>query len=170
MWTHLVRQALALTRNAFRSSRKDLPTAPQAFPITFLDHDSILSPSLRRKLSTLAPDGYPGGGADLSEILAEFGANDPSAIARVGAEASSVLQETYAMAGGSAERSVRLSRAQSLLATDERYAWILLFDPCGHVRQVALERIRSPPTTAFFYMALAWRLNDWAKEVGEAAR
>ena len=57
-----------------------------------------------------------------------------------------------------------LARAATL-----NFAWLFLFHPSGYIREAALDSIVTPPTSAFFFAALAWRLNDWAGPVRKAA-
>jgi hypothetical protein len=56
-----------------------------------------------------------------------------------------------------------------LLAANPNFAWLFLFHPNGYVREDALNSIDSPPTSPFFFAALAWRLNDWVAPVRQAA-
>jgi hypothetical protein len=58
----------------------------------------------------------------------------------------------------------------TLMAREPKFAWLFLFHGDGRVRQAALERLETPPTSPFFLAALAWRLNDWALQVRTAAR
>ncbi|MFO1110548.1 MAG: hypothetical protein U1E61_15300 [Bradyrhizobium sp.] len=57
-----------------------------------------------------------------------------------------------------------------LLAADANFAWLFLFHPSGFLREAALRRITSAPTSPFFLAALASRLNDWVPAVRHAAR
>lgn len=58
----------------------------------------------------------------------------------------------------------------NLLNQNPRLAWLLLFHGSGYVREVALDGVHEPPASPFFFAALAWRLNDWVKEIRNAAR
>jgi HEAT repeat protein len=58
----------------------------------------------------------------------------------------------------------------TLMAREPRFAWLFLFHGDGRVRQAALERLESPPTSPFLLAALALRLNDWVPEVRAAAK
>jgi hypothetical protein len=58
---------------------------------------------------------------------------------------------------------------QELLKRNHDYAWLFLFHPSGYVREAALDCISNPPTSPFFFSALAWRLNDWVGPVRKAA-
>ncbi len=58
---------------------------------------------------------------------------------------------------------------QALLKQNNDFAWLFLFHPSGHVRQAALDCLNSPPTSPFFFSALAWRLNDRVHPVRQAA-
>jgi hypothetical protein len=57
-----------------------------------------------------------------------------------------------------------------LLAANADLAWLFLFHPSGYLREAALYHITTPPTSPFFLSALAWRLNDWAEPVRQAAK
>jgi hypothetical protein len=57
-----------------------------------------------------------------------------------------------------------------LLAANADLAWLFLFHPSGYLREAALYHITTPPTSPFFLAALAWRLNDWAEPVRQAAK
>jgi len=56
-----------------------------------------------------------------------------------------------------------------LLAANPNFAWLFLFHPSGYVREAALCYVDAPPESSFFFTALAWRLNDWAAPVRQAA-
>jgi hypothetical protein len=57
-----------------------------------------------------------------------------------------------------------------LLAANPNFAWLFLFHPSGYVREAALWHVNAPPKSSFFFAALAWRLNDWAAPVRQAAK
>jgi hypothetical protein len=63
----------------------------------------------------------------------------------------------------------RVPSDKELLAANPNFAWLFLFHPNGYIREAALDSIVKPPTSAFFFAALAWRLNDWAGPVRKAA-
>ena len=69
-------------------------------------------------------------------------------------------------------RLLRLLQVQSgppgLLSENPMLAPLLLFHRDGFVREAALERMTAPQSP-FFLAALAWRLNDWAEPVRQAA-
>lgn len=48
--------------------------------------------------------------------------------------------------------------------------WIFLFHEDGYVREAALAKIDAGAPSAFFVVAVAYRLNDWVREVRAAAR
>ena len=58
---------------------------------------------------------------------------------------------------------------QKLLGKNPDYGWLLIFHTTGYVREAALNAIRTPPASPFFFAALAWRLNDWVEPVRQAA-
>jgi hypothetical protein len=59
---------------------------------------------------------------------------------------------------------------RELLAANADLAWLFLFHPSGYLREAALHHITTPPASPFFLAALAWRLNDWAEPVRQAAK
>jgi hypothetical protein len=63
----------------------------------------------------------------------------------------------------------RVPSDKELLAANPNFAWLFLFHPSGYIREAALDTIVTPPTSAFFFAALAWRLNDWVRPVRQAA-
>ena len=63
----------------------------------------------------------------------------------------------------------RVPSDRELLEMNHEYAWLFLFHPSGYVREAALDCIHDPPTSPFFFSALAWRLNDWVQPVRAAA-
>ncbi|MGH6752577.1 MAG: hypothetical protein ACREDP_10440 [Bradyrhizobium sp.] len=63
----------------------------------------------------------------------------------------------------------RASSTPQLLKNNADYAWLFLFHPSGYARETALDSIDTPPTSSFFFSALAWRLNDWVPPVRQAA-
>jgi hypothetical protein len=66
-------------------------------------------------------------------------------------------------------RSRSVPSEQELLKRNHDFAWLFLFHPSGYVREAALDYINDPPTSPFFFSALAWRLNDWVRPVRQAA-
>lgn len=71
----------------------------------------------------------------------------------------------------SLERFGQANRSEThLLTTNPDYAWLFIFHRNGYVREAALNAIPGPPTSPFFFAALAWRLNDWVPQVRQAAR
>ena len=64
----------------------------------------------------------------------------------------------------------RVPSDQELLEINHDYAWLFLFHPNGYVREAALDSLNNPPTSPFFFAALAWRLNDWVPAVRQAAQ
>ncbi len=48
-------------------------------------------------------------------------------------------------------------------------AWLLLFHGDGRWRELALDRIAGPPGSAFRFIAITLRLNDWVEQVRAAA-
>jgi hypothetical protein len=133
---------------------------------------TILSPGLIAKLSMLgATIGLSRSDGELEEILAELSALPPDLIVQTSGEIVLAAQlwwrprQFFSLESFLAES---LSE-QKLLKKNPDYAWLLLFHTSGYVRQAALNSIHTPPTSPFFFAALAWRLNDWVEPVRQAA-
>jgi hypothetical protein len=60
--------------------------------------------------------------------------------------------------------------AFTMLDAHKGLAVLFLFHHSGHVRQRALETLRTPPQTPFLLTALMLRMNDWVRQVRVAAR
>jgi hypothetical protein len=132
---------------------------------------SVLSPSLAAKLGAL---GTRLGQSDreLEEVLADLSALPADLIVRASVEIATVARFGWwrPQKRFSLERLFGKSPSEhELLKKNPDYAWLLLFHPSGYVREAALDSVQSPPTSAFFFSALAWRLNDWVPSVRRAA-
>ncbi|MFT4253578.1 MAG: hypothetical protein QM608_13965 [Caulobacter sp.] len=64
---------------------------------------------------------------------------------------------------------VRRDHGRRLLRRRPDTAWLLAFDPDGHLRQAALESLPHPPRTRLEFLAVVVRLNDWVPQVRHAA-
>jgi len=133
---------------------------------------SVLSASLSAKLDALhRSSGRRKSDRELAEILADLSTLPANAVVR----ASQEIAKAARLGWWQQERSLidqLLGGSVSepdLLARNPDYAWLFLFHPSGYVREAALDSINSPPTSPFFVSALAWRLNDWAAPVRQAA-
>lgn len=60
--------------------------------------------------------------------------------------------------------------AAKVLRDHPEAAWVLSTDADGYIREAAIRKLRSPPTSAGRFVALTLRLNDWVPQVREAAR
>lgn len=132
----------------------------------------VLSASLSAKLNALhRSSGRRKSDRDLTEILVDLSTLPANAVVR----ASQEIAKAARLGWWKEERSLidqLLGGSVSepdLLARNPDYAWLFLFHPNGYVREAALDSINSPPTSPFFFSALAWRLNDWAEPVRQAA-
>jgi hypothetical protein len=134
---------------------------------------SVLPPSLTAKLATLASPRW-NSDAELKSILAELSGLPANLIVRASNEIALAARLgwqplTDRMASAFVGEPIYV-RDLALMRRSPDYAWLFLFHPNGHVRESALDTIKDPPTSAFFSAALAWRLNDWAKPVRQAAQ
>jgi hypothetical protein len=152
---------------------------------------SVLSPSISAKLSALKTGlGRKRTDRELEEVLAELSALPASLVVRASREIArkaslgwwqpEKLPLRVVVASGARLVWWRLKKSlewpsrkvpsdQEILKRNHDYAWLFLFHPSGYVREAALDRIDNPPTSPFFFSALAWRLNDWVQPVRQAA-
>jgi hypothetical protein len=132
---------------------------------------SALSPALAAKLTALGGRLGQSDG-ELEDVLTDLSALPANLIVRASREIAMATRF-----GWWRERNGLLfltpfsnpSSAPELLKKNPDYAWLFLFHPSGYVREAALDSINSPPTSPFFFSALAWRLNDWVLPVRRAA-
>jgi hypothetical protein len=154
---------------------------------------SVLSPSISPKLSALRTRlGRKQSDHELRQILAELSALPANLVVRASREIAKkagpgwwqpqMLPLRVVAVGPARLAWMRLKKAlwlewpsrsvpseQELLKRNHDFAWLFLFHPSGYLREAALDRINSPPTSPFFFSALAWRLNDWVQPVRQAA-
>jgi hypothetical protein len=123
---------------------------------------SALSPPLTAKLAALGAR-LGQSDSELQDVLADLSAIPANQIVRASHEIV-----VAARLGWWQPQKVQ-SREQELLRQNPDYAWLFLFHPSGYVREAALDCINAPPTSPFFFSALAWRLNDWVLPVRQAA-
>ena len=154
---------------------------------------SVLPPSTSSKLSALGTRlGLTQSDHELKQILAELSTLPANLVVRASREIARKahlgwwqprMRPLRVVAAGPArlvwtrlKKVLRLEwpshdvpSEQKLLKTNNDFAWLFLFHPSGHLREAALDCINSPPTSPFFFSALAWRLNDWVRPVRQAA-
>lgn len=152
---------------------------------------SVLSPSISAKLSALrAGLGRKQSDPELAQVLAELSTLPANLVVRASREIAGKACLGWWQPQTLPLRVVAVSRArlgwwrlkrllewpsrsvpsdEELLKRNRDYAWLFLFHPSGYVREAALDCINSPPTSPFFFSALAWRLNDWVGPVRKAA-
>jgi hypothetical protein len=129
---------------------------------------SALPPSLAAKLAAL---GTEPGDHQLINVLADLSDLPANQIVRASREIASAARLGWwqPQMSFSLERLFGSSTEQELLRKKPDYAWLFLFHPSGYIREAALDAINDPPTSPFFFSALAWRLNDWVQPVRQAA-
>lgn len=136
-----------------------------------LNPRSVLPPSLAVKLAALGAQlAYGPSDRELNEILRELAALPADLVVRANREISEAARLGWWKP--TPHYLLRLRRQyseQELLTQNPDYAWLFLFHGNGHVREAALDAIKDPPASPFFFAALAWRLNDWVRQVREAA-
>lgn len=108
---------------------------------------------------------------DLSRVADQFGALDPGDLPQAEREiveaASlypwrrdwSVIEKIFA---------TKMTDADQLNCIDG-LEYLFIFHRDGRMREAALRKIRCPLPNAFLFAAVAWRLNDWAAPVRQAA-
>jgi hypothetical protein len=132
---------------------------------------SVLPPPLAAKLTAL---GSRLGQSDreLEDVLTDLSALPASSVVRASREIATATRFGWWREQNSLlvlPRFGQSSSAPELLKKNPDYAWLLLFHPSGYAREAALNSIETPPTSPFFFSAFAWRLNDWAAPVRQAA-
>jgi hypothetical protein len=129
---------------------------------------SALPPSLAAKLAALRTEP---GDHQLKNVLADLSDLPANQIVRASREIASAASLGWwqPQMSFSLERIFGSSNEQELLRKKSDYAWLFLFHPSGYIREAALDALNSPPTSPFFFSALAWRLNDWVQPVRQAA-
>ncbi|WP_161851220.1 hypothetical protein [Bradyrhizobium sp. CCBAU 051011] len=149
----------------------------------------ILSPSLSVKLAALAT--RPATKRELDDILTELAALPAHLVVRASGEIATRAGLGWWQPERRPRQVIPTHRAslsfqrikdrlwpkpvlfpsdRELLAANADLAWLFLFHPSGYLREAALYHITTPPTSPFFLAALAWRLNDWAEPVRQAAK
>ncbi|WP_334379499.1 hypothetical protein [Bradyrhizobium sp. AZCC 1577] len=150
----------------------------------------ILSPSLSAKLAALAT--RPPTNRELDDILTELAALPAHLVVRASREIATHAGLGWWQPDKRPRQVIPTHRAilffqqvrdrfwpksslpfpsdRELLAANADLAWLFLFHPSGYLREAALNHITTPPTSPFFLAALAWRLNDWAEPVRQAAK
>jgi hypothetical protein len=140
---------------------------------------SVLSPSISPKLSALRTRlGRKQSDHELRQILAELSALPANLVVRASREIAKkagpgwwqpqMLPLRVVAVGPARLAWMRLKKAlwlewpsrsvpseQELLKRNHDFAWLFLFHPSGYLREAALDRINSPPTSPFFFSALA---------------
>jgi hypothetical protein len=129
---------------------------------------SVLPAPLAAKLAAL---GTEPGDHQLKAILADLSDLPANQIVRASREIASAARLGWwqPQMSFSLGRLFGSSSEQELLRKKPDYAWLFLFHLNGYMREAALDAVNSPPTSPFFFSALAWRLNDWVPPVRQAA-
>jgi hypothetical protein len=146
-----------------------------------MKRDHLLSEDLRQRLSAIGDrlaSGAPPEHAILERMIADLALLPDESVSRVWYEINAAMRLGWTRSTPPKFLSL-LSRLyqplpealseRDLLAGDPLYAWLFLFHSDGRIREAALDRLADPPTTAFFFAAIALRLNDWAEQVRAAA-
>jgi hypothetical protein len=136
-------------------------------------HDPALPADLSAKLAKLGAELEDGpSNHDLEEVLRGLSALPAHSVVRANREIAAAMRlvwwkppRRFSLTGLFRKP---LSEAD-LLRLNPDYAWLFIFHADGHMREVALKAIQRPPLSPFFFAALAWRLNDWVREVRRAA-
>ena len=131
-----------------------------------MPHPPVLSPSLTEKLATLgARLGRVRQDQELAIVLDELSRLPASSIVRAARE----IEVAARLGWWQRPEASPPKTGQELMKDNPAYAWLFLFHPNGYRREAALAAIHTPPASAFFLAALAWRLNDWVPSVRQAA-
>jgi hypothetical protein len=133
---------------------------------------SVLSQELTAKLAALGTQLGPSD-RELENVLAELAALSPHLIVRASREIAQAAGLRWWPSSKSPSLEWHfgsLAYRHGLLRKNPEFAWLFLFDGNGYVREAALNALNSPPSSSFFFSALAWRLNDWVLAVRQAAQ
>lgn len=133
----------------------------------------ILSPSLRCALANYAAarkadaDPSPAIDAFVTATATQAPGSVASAEGPIAAEAQ--LWPRIVKAGWFSRRVLGHKEDAELLKTLPDAAYLFLFHKNGYLRQAALERVAGPVPTPFLAATLAWRRNDWVRQVRQSA-
>lgn len=131
-----------------------------------MTHPPVLSPSLTEELAALgARLGRVRQDQELAAVLEALSLLPASAIVRAARE----IEVAARLGWWQRPETPAPKTGQELMKDNPAYAWLFLFHSNGYRREAALEAIHTPPASAFFLAALAWRLNDWVASVRQAA-
>jgi hypothetical protein len=186
----LIRQALipgSIQVAAASNAPSDFGKALQSDGGIVSHRPSALSPRLVAKLASLGTR-IEQSDHELEDVLAELSSLPANLVVRASREIAAAARLGWWQPQTLPQRVVAVSRPrlvwrrfmfkstprrvhsdQELLEINHNYAWLFLFHPNGYLREAALDRITAPPTSPFFFSALAWRLNDWVGAVRKAA-
>jgi hypothetical protein len=134
---------------------------------------SVLPPSLTAKLNSVGErlDRQLPIGQAFDGLVAEMNAVRPSVIVRADSEIANAAnlqkwrRQFPLIVSLFAPRTVDMDQ----LGHIEGLEYLFLFHRDGYIREAALRRIHSALPSAFFFSAIAWRLNDWVHPVRAAA-
>lgn len=129
-----------------------------------LSRRSVLPPALSAQLSALARRSAASD-RELQDVLAGFSELPANLVV----DASRELSVAVRPQNPTLLEQLLTKSERQLLKTNPDYAWLLLFHYSGYEREAALDAIDVPPSSPFFFSALAWRLNDWVGPVRQAA-
>ncbi len=140
--------------------------------------ESLLPPDLRGNLAQVIV--RSGNAKLLEKIIEQFADLSPASVAQADG-AIAACAGLYRGSPYEAESSTRLpvskgcrifgrsnEPVQSLQRT-ENLEFLYIFHRDGRLREAALRKISGSLPNAFLFAAVAWRLNDWVKEVRDAA-
>ena len=129
---------------------------------------------LSAKLSSLGAKLKKGpSDSELNDVLDALSEIPPNQVVRISRDIATAARLGWWLPEEhfSLQRLFRKPLSESdLLKRNPNYAWLFLFHYSGYVREAALDVIHTPPASAFFFAALAWRLNDWVEPVRQAAK
>jgi len=132
----------------------------------------VLPAALREALQVIA-NGLTAGQvsqSDLRVAVSSLGALPPDAIGRADYEIAYVTELFHHQPPqGILSWWQRPRSHHDLLRDVPGLAYLFLFHRDGRLREVALNRINDGLNSAFFFAAIAYRLNDWAAPVRAAA-
>jgi hypothetical protein len=110
---------------------------------------------------------------ELALVVDQLNALEPAAISRIEIEIrteAGLWSSDYRRSSGLSGWWRGLFRSRTPRQLENGWEYLFLFHGDGYRREAALDRIRGAIPSAFLFVAIAWRLNDWAPQVRDAAR
>lgn len=135
-----------------------------------LDGRFVLTEPLRGTLERLGENLRKGAAPQrlVQDALSQIGDLPPEIVTRADGAIAWSARLHYPHGTNADWARLRANHTEALLSQPD-LALLFVFHRDGHLREAALKRIHGGLPGAFFFAALAYRLNDWAAPVRQAA-